>query len=121
MSFKVITTKEFESQAKTLNKKHKSFKSDLKDFIHSLIENPFQGVELSTGIRKIRMAITSKGKGKSGGARVITYNIITTSDEGKVYLMQIYDKSEFSTIELSVIKTMCKYIDSKSNLSEIDL
>ena len=30
-----------------------------------------QGDELSPGIRKIRLAIVSKGKGKSGGARVM--------------------------------------------------
>ena len=67
MSFKVSTTAEFESDAKILQKRHRSFKNDLKDLIISLEENPFQGVELSPGIRKIRMAIASKGRGKSGG------------------------------------------------------
>ena len=61
MSFKVSTTAEFESDAKILQKRHRSFKNDLKDLIISLEENPFQGVELSPGIRKIRMAIASKG------------------------------------------------------------
>lgn len=87
MSFKVSTTAEFESDAKILQKRHRSFKNDLKDLIISLEENPFQGVELSPGIRKIRMAIASKGRGKSGGARVITYTVIAAEMEGKVYLM----------------------------------
>lgn len=77
----------------------------------SLEENPFQGVELSPGIRKLRMAITSKGRGKSGGARVITYTIVAAESEGRVYLMNIYDKADFSTIELSVIKDMIKDLE----------
>lgn len=72
------------------------------------MENPFQGTELSPGIRKIRMAITSKGRGKSGGARIITYTIITAESEGRVYLMNAYDKSVFSSVELSIIKNMIR-------------
>ncbi len=75
------------------------------------MENPFQGTELSPGIRKIRMAITSKGRGKSGGARIITYTIITTESEGRVYLMNAYDKSDFSSVELSIIKDMIRHLE----------
>ena len=50
------------------------------------------------------MAIASKGKGKSGGARVITYTVVVAEMEGRVYLMQIYDKSDFSSVDLSVLK-----------------
>lgn len=64
-------------------------KSDLENLIISLEENPMQGDELSPGIRKIRMAITSKGRGKSGGARVITYTIVIAENEGSVYLIDI--------------------------------
>lgn len=95
MSFEVLTTPEFESQSKALQKRHRSFKNDLKALVLSLMENPFQRTELSPGIRKIRMAITSKGRGKSGGARIITYTIITAESEGRVYLMNAYDKSVF--------------------------
>ena len=49
------------------------------------------------------MAITSKGRGKSGGARVITYTIVVSENEGRVYLIDIYDKSDYSTVELSTI------------------
>lgn len=72
MSFEVKTTPHFEREAKILAKRYKSFKADMKDFVESLEKNPMQGDELSPGIRKIRLAIVSKGKGKSGGARVIT-------------------------------------------------
>ena len=112
MSFEISTTSEFESQAKALQKRYRSFKSDLKDLVLSLKENPFQGVELSPGVRKIRMAIASKGRGKSGGARVITYTIVTAEMKGRVYLMNVYDKSDFSAVELSVIKKIAKDLDS---------
>lgn len=115
MSFEVSTTPEFESQAKALQKRHRSFKNDLKDLVISLAENPFQGIELSPGIRKIRMAITSKGRGKSGGARVITYTLVAAESEGKVYLMNVYDKSDFSTIELSAIKEMVLKLDEAAS------
>lgn len=72
------------------------------------MENPFQGTELSPGIRKIRMAVTSKGRGKSGGARIITYTIVAAESEGRVYLMNVYDKSDFSSVELSIIKSMIR-------------
>lgn len=111
MSFEVSTTAEFESQAKVLNKRHKSFKSDLKNLVLSLGENPFQGIELSPGIRKIRMAITSKGRGKSGGARAITFTVITAEMEGRVYLLNVYDKADFSTVELSFIKEIARDLD----------
>lgn len=111
MSFEIIATPEFQSEAKTLQKRHRSFKSDLKNLVISLTNNPFQGVELSPGIRKIRMAITSKGRGKSGGARIITYTIVTAEMEGRVYLMNVYDKSDFTTVELSVIKEVVQQLE----------
>ena len=106
MSFEIKTTSRFEKSAKALSKRHRSLKADLANFIDSLEINPFQGDELSPGIRKIRMAITSKGRGKSGGARVITYTIVITENQGSVYLMDIYDKSDFSTIDVSAIQSV---------------
>lgn len=111
MYFDIIPTPDFERSFKVLAKRHRSLKNDILDFSRSLQENPFQGVELSPGIRKIRMAIASKGKGKSGGARVITYTVIAAEMAGRVYLMQIYDKSDFSTVELSVLKDMVRDLE----------
>ena len=87
MSFKVIPTPTFAKSLKALAKRHRSLKEDVKDFVAELERNPLQGVELTAGIRKIRMAIKSKGAGKSGGARVITYNVLVTEEEGEVYLL----------------------------------
>ncbi|WP_304411662.1 MULTISPECIES: hypothetical protein [Bacteroides] len=111
MNFDIIPTPDFEKSFKALAKRHRSLKSDILEFSRSLQENPFQGVELSPGIRKIRMAIASKGKGKSGGARIITYTVIAAEMEGRVYLMKIYDKSDFSTVDLSVLKEMARGLE----------
>ena len=70
-------------------KKYLSLKKDLMELLNSLTNNPEQGTALGNGFYKIRVAISSKGKGKSGGARVITYVKVTTTT---VYLTSIYDK-----------------------------
>lgn len=108
MSFDVITTPHFEKAAKGLMKKYRSLKSDLGKIIVSLAENPMQGDELTSGIRKIRMAIASKGRGKSGGARVITYTIFATEYQGQVYLIDMYDKADYSTVDVAVLQKMIK-------------
>ncbi len=73
----ISVSDDFAKEAKRLAKKYPSFKQDYKDFLDSIKENPLQGDEITKNIRKIRMAIKAKGKGKSGGARVITFNILT--------------------------------------------
>lgn len=76
-------------------KKHKSLKADLLEVIEQLEENPTLGTPIGKECYKIRVAITSKGKGKSGGARMITYIRIVSET---VFLMDIYDKSEQANI-----------------------
>ena len=68
---------------------------------------------MSPGIRKIRMAITSKGRGKSGGARVITYTIVTTQThiDGYIYLLDIYDKSDYSSVNTDIIQAKITQLD----------
>ncbi len=95
MSFEVFATDPFERKLKKLSKKQKSLKQDLSILIDKLIEHPDIGEPLGKDCFKIRLAISSKGKGKSGGARIITYVRVVKS---RVYLMNIYDKSEQSTI-----------------------
>lgn len=111
MNFEVIPTPDFEKALKALAKRYKSIKKDISDFSASLEENPFQGDELTPGIRKIRMAITSKGKGKSAGARVITYTVLTIEEEGIVYLLDIYDKSDYSTVDISILQKKIQELD----------
>lgn len=107
MNFEVITTPDFERSFKPLAKRHRSLKADFGNFLKDLKQNPFQGDEITPGIRKIRMAITSKGRGKSGGARVITYTVMAMEDTGEVYLLDIYDKNDFSTVD---VKTLQKIV-----------
>lgn len=103
MKFDIIPTPDFEKSFKSLAKRYRSLKKDIIDFTDSLEENPYQGDELSPGVRKIRMAIASKGRGKSGGARVITYTVIAAECNGQVYLIDIYDKGDYSTVDVSII------------------
>ena len=95
MSFNIIATEPFERKLKRLAKKHKSLKTDLLEVIEKLEKNPTLGTPIGKNCYKIRVAITSKSKGKSGGARMITYVRIVS---GNVFLMDIYDKSEQTTI-----------------------
>ena len=78
----------FKRQLKKLNKKYPSIKSDFANLIESLETKPKQGISLGNQNYKIRMAISSKGRGKSSGARVITHIYLT---ESIVYLLSIYD------------------------------
>jgi hypothetical protein len=91
MSYNVKTIDVFEKQAKRLIKKYASLKTELRLLIKELKENPQQGTPLGKNCFKIRIAIASKNKGKSGGARIITNFVIA---DASVYLLTIYDKSE---------------------------
>jgi mRNA-degrading endonuclease RelE of RelBE toxin-antitoxin system len=104
MNYRLSTISCFDVAAKRLAKKYPSFKKDLADFCKALLENPNQGAELYPGIRKMRLAIKSKGKGKSGGARVITYEFITKELDGEIVLLLIYDKENTSTVDVCVLK-----------------
>ena len=59
-----------------------------------MAKNPYQEADLGHGLRKVRMAISAKGKGKSGGARVITLILAYSEEESEIGLLYIYDKSE---------------------------
>ena len=61
---------------------------------HRKGREPQQGVDLGRGLHKVRMAISSKGKGKSGGARVITLTVLISETDTNIVLLTIYDKSE---------------------------
>jgi len=108
MNYNIKTIPFFDKQAKKLAKKHKSLKQDLKTLIENLEINPTQGIKLTENIYKIRLAIKSKGKGKSGGARVITHFKIM---KNTVYLLSIFDKSDTDNITDNDIIEMLNQID----------
>ncbi len=104
MNWTIEFTEEFARGAKILKKRYKSFLNDLEDFKNSILMNPFQGTELVPGIRKIRMPIKAKGKGKAGGARVITLTYYVSKDDGKIHFLIIYDKSDADTVDVNIVK-----------------
>ena len=91
MNYNVLSIPPFDKQLKRLAKKFPSLKKDFANLVESLEQNPKQGTPLGNNCYKIRLAIASKGKGKSGGATIIANIIIA---ENIVFLLSIYDKSE---------------------------
>lgn len=105
---------EFKRGAKALRKKYPSFQSDYDTFLKELEADPFGGEPLGHHTYKYRMAIASKGKGKSGGSRVLTYNIQQQpEDEVLVTLMTIYDKSDISNVSDNYIRALVQQIEDK--------
>ena len=99
LNYKIIVQPTFEREAKRLNKRYASFKKDFTKLLDALEADPHLGIDLGSNLRKIRMRITSKGKGKSGGARVITFTVVVSLDEAEINLIYIYDKAERESIK----------------------
>ena len=103
---------EFKRLAKILAKKYKSFESDYNTFLDELENNPFGGTPIGHHTYKNRMAISAKGKGKSGGARVITYNIQRSVDsEIVITLLTIYDKADIDNVSDSYLRRLVQQIE----------
>jgi mRNA-degrading endonuclease RelE of RelBE toxin-antitoxin system len=107
MSYSVKSTEVFEKQAKRLSKKYTSLKKELLQLVQELKEKPEQGTPIGKNCYKIRLAIASKSKGKSGGARIITNFVVTDST---VYLLSIYDKSEKENLTDKELNELLTYI-----------
>jgi hypothetical protein len=110
MSFDVIATEPFEKKLKRLAKKYKSLASDLARVIDELAETPTLGTPIGKDCYKLRIAIASKGKGKSGGARMITYIRVVKQT---VFLMDIYDKSEQANISDKELQFLIDILQEK--------
>ena len=111
MSYSIIPIEKFKKEAKRLIKKYPSLKNELAELNEILISNPTLGIPLGYNAYKIRIAIKSKGTGKSGGARVITY-VVTENQE--VYLLTIYDKGELDSIDDNTLRAIIKSLKGKS-------
>jgi mRNA-degrading endonuclease RelE of RelBE toxin-antitoxin system len=107
MSYKVKTIDFFERQAKRLIKKYPSLKKEIATLIDALEVEPIKGTPLGKNCYKVRLSVASKGKGKSGGARVITTVVVT---EETVYLLSIYDKAERDSISENEINELLKHL-----------
>jgi len=110
MANRVIYSAVFVRKAKNLKKKHLSLSDDLARLEKSLINSPKQGDDLGNGLYKIRLAIKSKGKGKSGGYRVITYLVNYSNESVNINMLTLYDKSEESSIDKQYLLKLLKEI-----------
>ncbi len=108
MANKVVYTPVFIKKAKALSKKYASLISDLTELEKSLTLLPKQGADLGGGLFKVRLAVKSKGKGKSGGFRVVTYLVSYNQDDVIINMLTIYDKSEESSINKKLLLKLLK-------------
>jgi mRNA-degrading endonuclease RelE of RelBE toxin-antitoxin system len=107
MSYNIEAIPKFEKELKYLSKKYPSLKQEYISLVHSLKAQPNQGISLGNDCFKIRLSIASKGKGKSGGARVITcVKVLRTT----VFLLTIFDKSERENIPDKELKELLDFI-----------
>lgn len=101
--YQIDVSPNFKRESKTLIKRYKSLAKEIEELIERLKTEPDQGTAIGKNCYKIRMAIKSKGRGKSGGARVIT--CVVAIDE-RVVLLSIYDKAEQADIADSFLSQL---------------
>lgn len=106
MNYKINVKPTFQREAKRMAKHYVSFKEDFARLIDELEENPHLGTDLGHGLRKVRMRISSKGKGKSGGARVITFTVVVSQQDAVLNLLYIYDKADRDSISNKEIEQL---------------
>ena len=100
MNYKIVLDRTFEKEVKQLAKRYPSLKSDIKALRDEILANPTAGTDLGGGLRKIRMRIASKGKGKSGGAVAV--------EETEINLLYIYDKAERESVSAHEIEALLR-------------
>lgn len=108
MNYNVLPTPDFKKFFKKLYKKYPSLKNDLAELVEKLEENYSIGIALGSNLYKIRLAIESKNKGKSGGARVIYFFLVQNNE---IYLIHIFDKSQFENISTENLLELLKNSD----------
>jgi hypothetical protein len=105
--FSISVTGHFSRQLKKLSKKYPSIKADVAGLGILLTEQPMMGVPLGRNCYKIRLKISSKKTGKSGGARVITFVKHTAN---RVILIDIFDKSDIENVSDAYLKELLSKI-----------
>jgi len=97
MNCNFLSVATFDRELKRLSKKYKSLKKDIENLKAEIEINPLLGTDLGEGYKKIRLEIASKNKGKRGGGRVITHEVLVNVNEGD-------DKSEYDTVDMDIVK-----------------
>lgn len=117
MKVDILVSRLFRRKAKHLIKKYISLKSELATLNKDLLTNPQMGTAIGNDCYKIRLAVKSKGKGKSGGLRIITHLIVQISQETEdhliVSLVTIYDKSEYENISHKELAEMLSEVKAE--------
>lgn len=108
MNCRITATPDFARELKQLAKRYSSIKDDFATFIDELRKTPLMGTALGHHLRKVRFPITSKGKGKSSGARVITHIVLIETDGADITLITIYDKSDQANISDKELRILLK-------------
>jgi len=107
---KVYRTSIFDADYKRFSKKFVSLPLEIQQLEEILVKQPDTGISLGGGIYKVRIACETKGKGKSGGFRIITYLVDERLDGTDIYLITMYDKAEESSIKTSQLKKIIRKI-----------
>ena len=120
MSYRVYLTRDFKRDTKRLKKKYPSIVSDVSGLIEQLQERPDMGVLIKANLYKVRVAIKSKGRGKSGGGRVIYLVLQSSVEEGYLGLISLYDKSQQEShsddqIEEAILEAIEAFEDAESS------
>jgi hypothetical protein len=98
---KILSTPKYRRSFKRLRKKYPSLPADYREFEAEYLRNPHLGTDLGGGFRKVRLMVRSKGSGKRGGLRIITYDVYLRDADGVIILVDIYDKSDRESIRES--------------------
>ena len=121
MNCKIIAIDDFNRDAKRLAKKYASLKGELQELQALLLTNPRTGTLIRANTYKIRLAVKSKGRGKSGGLRIITHVVeveievseSTAEQDTTIILVAIYDKSEIQNIDNEYLKSVIDDIEAE--------
>ena len=104
MKYNIIISENFEKEFKPLYKKYKSLKADVLKVQDNIEKELLIATDLGSGFKKIRVTVTSKNKGSSGGARLITHDAIVAVDKTNVVFGSIYSKGQYKTIDIKILK-----------------
>lgn len=107
---KPTTTSFFDKELKRLSKKHPSLGKDIQGVVDNLEKELMSSTDLGNGFHKLRINIKSKNKGKRGGGRIIVYETIITVESKDVVFVLLYDKSEFTTVDVAKLKQFLSYL-----------
>lgn len=108
MQYRIESLATFDREVKRLSKRYPSMAADIKALKAEILANPSLGVSLGKNVREIRMRIASKGRGKSGGVRVITVTVVAAVEETEIDLLYIYDKADRASITETEIEALLK-------------